>query len=241
MDNTDRKKRLDGLREEFMLDVLEDIDKVSKRVETLFQALPGVAVEVNAQLKPLMDEITLAIGTLQDEKEEIILRAKRKVTNEADNRSDELRRLAFDLSGKIKTAVEEGVEGSLTPAVSRPVNHAVMSLDGAVKNLHKAADELVALREGTEGELEKVKTSIEKATRIALDAISTASREQAKQQRPLWQVGALMAACVLVGAVATPILGKWLGVFVTKAEVTELLAQQRTIAARLDEIKPSRK
>ncbi|MGF6276253.1 ABC-type transporter Mla subunit MlaD [Massilia sp. UYP11] len=231
MDTIDRKKRLEGLREEFMLNVLDDIDKVSQRVQELFDVLPGVTEGVNAQLRPLLDEIAVAIGTLSDEKDRTIQRAKQQVTQVADIRSDELRRLVFELSGKIAATVEEGAKNAVVPAINQILDKAASDLRAAANNLNTAAATIAQAHKDYEAEFKQGKAVIERMTGDGIEAIRKAN---AAKKKPLLPTVGIALGCLVIGAVLTIVLGRSLGVFLTKADLTELIENQRAIAAKLD-------
>lgn len=241
MDTVDRKKRLEGLREEFMLEVLEDIDKVSQRVQDVYRLLPNVAEEVNTQLRPLLDDITVAVGTLSEEKDKLVQRAKQQVTQVADIRADELRRLVFELSGKIAATVEEGAKNAVVPAINQILDRAASDLRAAANNLNSAAATIAQAHKDYEAEFKQGKAVIERMTGEGIEAIRKAN---AAKKKPLLPTVGIALGCLVIGAVLTIVLGRSLGVFLTKADLTELIENQRAIAAKLEGVtaaKASRK
>lgn len=228
---SDARTKLDLIYKHVVGDVSELLDKVEK----LQSSLPGVAVEVEAQLKEVLGEISESIGMLQNDKERLVQKTKLEVAAVADVKAADLQKAVDGMLGQVGAAAKSAVVGAIVPAVNLPVSEAVKAIKEAASALAESTKALNEANDATRTEVGRTTAAIKAAGDKAIDGITEARK---RLQRPWWQPAAVVAVALLVGAVATPVMGKWLGVFLTKAEVTELLAQQRAIAAKLDEIKP---
>jgi hypothetical protein len=188
-------------------DVLGDVTHLLDKVDALKNSIPNVAIEVENQLKEVLDQISESISTLQGNKEQLI----EQVNNN-------LQEAVKEMLGQIGAIAKSSVSEVIILAVNEPVIKAVAAI----------ADATAALLQATATLNTKVNT-----------AITSLNNARERQPRPFWQLAVGMIAGALAALIFNLGIGKWLGMFVTKAEISELLQNQQAMIAEQKKAKPS--
>lgn len=212
-------------------DVLGDVTDLLDKVEALQNSLPAAATEVEAQLKEVLGQISESIGVLQGDKERLVQKAKAEVARVADVKADDLQKAVDAMLGQVGGAAKSAVLGVIVQAVNMPVGDAVKAIEKAALALNASTAALEQASAAVTTEVGRTTTAIGIATKEAVDGINEA---KGRLNRPWWQPALVVFGAVVLGAVLSTLVGKWAGVFTTKAQITEMIESQRAIAAKLD-------
>lgn len=195
------------------------------------EATRATETEAEKRIKLMMEDLTLSIGVLRQAKDAYIERARVAVGEAAAEKEAAMQRTADNILAGIGGAVKSGISGVIIPAVNLPVSEAVQAMGKATAAVKESTAALNQASGGIANAIGTTTTAIGLATQAAVDGIDKA---KGRLNRPWWQPALVVFGAVVLGAVLSTLVGKWAGVFTTKAQITELIENQRAIAAKLD-------
>lgn len=223
--------RINTMREAMIRELFADIDGLADRIGALQRSLPAVAAEIEAQLRPLRDDLTVIVGQLDAETKRMVGEGKAALKGEGYDQGKKLEARANALLDQHASKVRELVSKSVAESVQQPVRDAVTQVMAVSKELNAALMEI-----------KKATISMQTVAGHTVQGFAKDLDQAAKRVSwSWWEILGGMAIAMCASTVFLLGVGKWLGVIVTKSEITNLTTAQKSIYSKLEEIKPSRK
>lgn len=199
------------------------------------EATRATETEAEKRIKLMMEDLTLSIGVLRQAKDAYIERARVAVGEAAAEKEAAMQRTADNILAGIGGAVKSGISGVIIPAVNLPVGEAVQAIGKATAAVKESTTALNQASGSIANAVGTTTTAIGRATEAAVKGIDEAKD---RLNRPWWQPALVVFGAVVFGVVCgvalSTLVGKWTGVLATKAQITELIENQRAISAKLD-------
>lgn len=200
-------------------------------LEEMVARIEATTINVDSSVKPVIDELLTVLGALAEAGKKEKARLVDEIRDVGTREKFDLKNTAVDLLKVVGEKIDKSTTRAISETSLEPVRNALGNLNEATGNVHSATEEM--------------KIAVGKASTVLAGAASNAAAQVAREGQRIrlswWQIGGGLFAAMLVSATLPLLAGKWLGVIVTKAELHEVVSNQRVIAAKLEEIKPSRK
>ncbi|WP_334021979.1 hypothetical protein [Burkholderia orbicola] len=201
--------------------LIEQVEAVESKLEGLLTTLPAAAGQLNAQLKPTLDEMYAAIGRLNDGNSSLIRQRKEALDalekNAASNLQAEGRRILNEireqLGGAAMLAIGKAFE---TQHIKQPIADAVNEVHAVAKGLDAALSELTTAR----GQLVAQTVQIN-------DTLASASKQVSWS---IWKrLGAQLGVALLAGVILLA-LAKVMGFgSMSASQLAQLQASQQEV------------